>query len=238
MKLFYSLFFLLLPALSFSDHGLHKDMLVLCDTVSESLRVSYAPKEWKEKLFHFDFEKELEKLRKDIESQPEISLKDFQARMQQFFFLLQDYHCTIRFHKTERASLPFDVQASDERKYYVCHIDRKKLGEENSPLEIGDELLSFDGRPIDEIVQELKAKLNENVAPSAYENNPTEQAFAQSYLTRRHASRNVSLSIPQGSVDLSFAKKEGKILQLELPWEYFEESIPSTFVTKSPEKAA
>lgn len=186
--------------------------------------VAYAPKEWKEKHFGWSLDTEIAKLKTRIAADDAPTVKDFQRELATFFNSMKDYHTSITFNRTEKATLPFDVLALDGH-YYLAWIDRDKLPANSFPFNPGDELLTLDGRPTAEVVAELR-----NFDAAA--NPETNEIVAARLLTRRYA--KFGMPVPQGRVSLGIARTgSDRAVAHQLIWDYEPEKITDPVTPES-----
>ncbi|MCX5796220.1 MAG: protease-like activity factor CPAF [Elusimicrobia bacterium] len=176
----------------------------------------YAPIEWKKEQFKLDLKREYDKAKAAILANPDISTREFQDLLASLVASMRDYHVSISFDSTERARLPFLVTGA-EGKYFLAYIDREQLPEANFPFQLGDEVVTFDGKPTGEAVQQLAARLGGNTAG-------TDLRLAELFLTNRRRSRGDQ--VPQGDVTFSIRGQDGKVVKARMAWDYTPELVP------------
>lgn len=183
------------------------------DFMAYVYRTTYAPSEWKQQFDSWDVEAEYQKAVDQINANPNMSVKEARKILMEFVYSMRDYHVSIRFDSTEEAKLPFAVRGAEGR-FFIVEIDRTKLGYNVFPFNVGDEVISFNDKPVAEVVNSLKI----------YEKNvdETDQALAELALTRRRASRG--FDVPRGTVNIGI-KKAGKVVTRQLIWNYTPEKI-------------
>lgn len=194
---------------------LQRDKKLSLDFINETLRIMYAPAQWKSDSFGWDREKEYEKLIYLLETTPHMEITEFRKKLHSFVQTTRDYHTNIHFHSTEYATLPFHVRTAEGRVFISSvRADISPL----IPLHVGDELLSFDGKPVFEVLQTL---IDEAMNGGSKE---TDLALAAMMLTRRRGS--TAIHVPQGSVKIEINSKaaQGKATYL-VPWDYHKEQI-------------
>ncbi len=106
-------------------------------------------------------------------------MNDYRKIATNFLRSTHDYHVSVYFHTTEKATLPFAVVGAQGR-YFIMYIDRTKLSETQFPFAVGDEILEFGGKKVADAVAEVKQEL-------AWSVDETDEALAQYHLTRRSA---------------------------------------------------
>jgi hypothetical protein len=112
---------------------------------------NYAPYEWKRDVQGFD----LLRLTKWLQRVHHSDDLDFQEALIEYVASLNDAHDTIAFPTTFSASLPLTLDIYDG-KVLIDSINRTRLPQAEYPFVIGDELVSFDGRPVMDVVRSLR----------------------------------------------------------------------------------
>lgn len=185
--------------------------------IKKALLVGYAPLEWKKEYTGWAVDQEFEKSKQLILDTPHISIKDFQVILKNFIASTKDYHADVVFYSTEAASLPFGVKGVDGR-YFIDWIDPLQMPYYFYEIQVGDELVSFDERPVEDVINELKKIGNKNSNPF------TDQALAEIKLTNREGQQGDR--VPRGAISItvrSAAKNER--LSYQLVWNYTPEKI-------------
>lgn len=191
------------------DHQKNK-MLGCLEVIKHTLDVEYAPTEWKGGHFNWNLEAAYQDARDQIQS-TKLTTKQFRGVLKDFVETTQDHHVSITFLSTERATLPFSVR-SVNGKYFITWIDKDKLGPDFH-LTTGDELVKFDGHPVEEEIQKIKSKA------SFLGNSKPDQALTELNLTKRIGARGDS--VPCGDVMITVrSKADGKLRKLQFLWEY------------------
>lgn len=195
-----------------------KQMLQDLDFITHLFHVSYAPFQWKVDHFGWDLATEKEQARSFISNHPLVSLKDFQNLIKKLCLATKDYHVTPQFYSTAWATLPFRIQSSQGR-YFISEIDISETALlDHFPLSVGDEILTFGGRPIQEVAE---AFMQDEIG---YNYIGTDQALTEFYLTHRIGS--YGHEVPKGTIELTFSKPSSKIpLRTSLKWDYHTEKV-------------
>ncbi|MCB1148749.1 MAG: protease-like activity factor CPAF, partial [Chlamydiia bacterium] len=184
----------------------------------------YAPVQWKKELRDWSLDEEIALLQEKIDG-GSLSVKQFQQEVARFFHRLDDYHCSVLFFSTEASSLPFLVKKV-EGEYHITYIDESKLDTKTFDIAVGDRLISFDGRAVDETVKEL-IRVPDGASPL------TEQSLAELTLTNRRGSK--AHICPKGPIRITVEKQEsGKRNSYELVWSYSPELIQNPLVKMGP----
>ena len=215
--MFKNVMFIMALTLSFQVSAateLQKKMVQFIDSVAGVYDSMYAPALWKKEFSSWSLDSEVDKAKKQILAKENISLSEYHKIINQFILSMKDFHVSVRFHATEKSTLPFMVRGTEER-YFLVYIDRKKLPKDNFPLEIGDEVISMNDKPVKDIISEIKSTYGENTEV-------TDQALAEMSLTSRSASK--SDTVPSGPVKITF-KKDDKLVSHQLIWEYEKEHV-------------
>lgn len=222
MRLLLVIFTCLVGSLSLhaSDEILKHRMIADLDIIKNTFEVMYAPNEWKKKFSSWDLEQQADIAKNKILSADHISIKDYQRIVRNFLASTRDYHVAPYFHSTEFSYLPFRIQSVDDR-YFVTSVNTRSPLYKSIPLQVGDEILSFDGKPIHQAVTEFK--LSEFGNPESL----TDAALAEGFFTAR--SGIMGHIVPKGKVKISVKQKLSKDVKMFQPsWEYHDEKIVST----------
>lgn len=200
---------------------------VQADTLSNALvenltamksiyRAEYAPAAWKKTYANYDLDQSFQQAVNAANAKTDLTQADAREILKNFIYAMKDYHTSISFISTEAATLPFTVKGAEDR-FFIAYIDRSKLSEASFPFHVGDELVSFGGKPALDAVMEVQTQTTENVPA-------TDRALAELSLTSRRAARG--LKVPQGPVMLGIkAKGSEKVANIQLMWEYTAEQI-------------
>lgn len=200
-----------------SDSLTKRRVLSDLDSIHNIFEVKYAPLKWKGEYANWDLDQAIQEAKDKIENIPNPNLKECQVIVRDFFNSTRDYHVGVRFYSTESASLPFLVKGAQNR-YFICDIDRSQVSSSKFPFDIGDEILTFGGRPVHDVVDELRRV---EFGSNTYE---TDFALAEMLLTNRHGA--MGNHIPQGSIALTGKKKDSdKVISVTLKWDYVPEKI-------------
>lgn len=183
-------------------------------TVRQAFDTQYAPMEWKQVYADWNLEEQMELAKFKILSKNNITVKDYQQVLKEFFHSTRDYHVGVYFYSTEAASLPFAIVGAENR-YFVRWVDYSCP----IPLNEGDEIVSYKGVPMHDLITEIK--LRELGNPESL----TDQAFAEYYFSLRIGA--LGHKIPKGEVTIGVIHKGSKeevIYPIE--WNY----IPDIYV--------
>jgi len=112
---------------------------------------NYGPYEWKRDVQGFDLLRLTPWLQR-IQHSDDL---DFQEALIEYVASLNDAHDTIVFPTTFSASLPMSVDIYDG-KVLIDGINRTLLPVAQFPFVIGDELVSLDGRPVQELIESFR----------------------------------------------------------------------------------
>lgn len=195
-------------------------MLNDLEFINHLFHVSYAPFQWKIDQFQWDLENEINTAKQTILNDPSFSLKRFQNIIKILCQNTKDYHVVPQFYSTARASLPFRMQSAAGR-YFISEIDFFETSIfDRFPFSIGDEILTFDGQPIQEIAKKfMKEEIGSN-------DNGTDQALTEFYLT--HRGGIYGHEIPKGKIEITYRKPSSqKLRRTTLKWDYHPELVTS-----------
>lgn len=205
------------PSQSESLNVTQATMLQTLQQIMTVFAQDYAPFEWKVESEKLDLKQEIARAKGVIESSPDISTIQFQDLLVDIINALRDFHTSITFYSTEEATLPFQIMEAGGR-FFISFVDRTKISKESFPfLEVGTEVVEFDGRPISEVVRGL--------IPERYlMPTPTEWRLAGFRLCYR--ARSAGMRVPQGEVKLTFKSRDGKLVSYPFFWQYTPEYVP------------
>lgn len=213
---------LLVPLLSFQMvfgplcAQIQDNMANQLDAIKEIFDAQYAAKEWKEQYFGFNLEKAFDDAKAAVFAKDNITIAEFQNILRDCLNGMRDYHVSPLFYSTECSILPFGVRSVDG-KFIITYVDEDRLSRKVFPINVGDELVSFDGRPPQEVVEHIMNELPRS-------NPETDQALAETFLTWR--ARGFGLTVGKGPVYVSIKPANSeRIKTYQLVWVYYPESI-------------
>lgn len=175
----------------------------------------YAPAGWKKQEYGWTMQAAYNTAINDLSTKGDLTAKEYRNIILNMVGSTKDYHVSAQFHTTESASLPFQIGGTQGR-YFVTYIDQDKVNKQTFPVNIGDEIVSFGGRPVVDVLTELKASVRGGV-------DSTDWRLAELFLTRRSA--RMGVDVPQGPIDVVFKKKDGTVMKRQLAWAYNPETI-------------
>ena len=128
------------------------------------------------------------------------------------------------FFSTENSYLPFTVKGAEGR-YFISYIDRDELPYKKFTFDIGDEIIQFDDRPIDDVVKEVELiECNNDGTLTGYSTDHTDQSFATEITLCNRC--NEYYPMPRGSVDIIVRSKHSlKDRKYQLMWHHNKEDI-------------
>lgn len=218
MTLLFTALAILVTATDAQAATLQDDVDTMLGTMKTVYSAYYAPADWKKTYAGYDLEKAYNDALLQASSKTnKLTLQQSRVIFKDFIYAMKDYHTSITFTSTETASLPLTVRGAEGR-LFIVGIDRSKLSETAFPFDLGDELLTIDGKPANQIVDELQNYFAVN-APA------TDRATAEIRLFRRSASKGFT-QIPQGPVTLGLRRAgETNVSTVQLIWDYTPEMI-------------
>jgi hypothetical protein len=179
-------------------------------------RSEYAPADWKRKFINYDLDTAFQQALDAVNASPNLTQAESREILKDFIYKMKDYHVSISFVATEAANLPIVVKGAEDR-FFLAYIDRTKLPESSFPYHIGDELISFDGKPALQAVTEVQAEIPANIIE-------TDRAIAEKNLTNRSAAKG--LIIPKGPISLGI-KPQGTdhVFNTQIMWDHTPEKV-------------
>src|SRR5678815_2896296 len=121
------------------------------DQLASFYAKNYAPYEWKRDVFGVDLLR-LNQWLRDVHKADDL---DFQEALIDYVASLNDAHDYIAFPTTFSASLGLSVDIYDG-KVLIDAINRAALPIGQFPFVIGDELVSIDGRPVQDVIASFR----------------------------------------------------------------------------------
>lgn len=157
--------------------------------IHEFFRIRYAPAEYKAASIGASIDTLRDNVIAGIKAKPEMSDSEYHALLSsQFFQKLEDFHVSVRFSSTRADALPFMIVPAADGRFVVGHTARaargpgaglsqalagigfhRMLGDAaaTTGLKKGDEVLSWNGRPIGEVVNEMREQLGMGTSETA-----------------------------------------------------------------------
>lgn len=200
---------LLLFAKTNPQQKLKQKMVEHLDFIKGIFETQYAPIEWKKSHLQWDLDERIADIKRKIVAKKHISIKDFQRLLMQFFNSTSDHHTKIFFYSTAAAILPFRIQSAEGRYFITWIMPSNTKNSSKLPLEVGDEVLFFDGKPIQKVMQELRKEEFGDVK--------TDQRLDELMLTTRLGA--LGQSVPEGTVEITIKElANGKVNSYHIPW--------------------
>jgi hypothetical protein len=209
---------LLIPTMGVSSlekakpQSIKNKMIHELDIIKNTFDVKYAPAEWKKQFMNWDLEEQIALAKIQVESCPNIGLKEFRQILQDFFNSTQDYHVGVQFYLTAASQLPFRVQSA-QGKYYIVWVDKQLAAAE---IGVGDQLLKFNDQPVEQIVTDLKRFKGVE--------SKSDQALAEMVLTMRLGM--LGHETPSGKATITVKHRtSGEIKTHQLTWDHTPEEL-------------
>ncbi len=203
------------------DRSAKDKMLSDLDVIHNAFEVGYAPKEWKQSYAGWNLDVEILKAKEKIQTTPIMTPKIYQHIIRNFFNSTKDYHVSVTFWSTESATLPFLIKEVNG-KYFISHIDSEKLSPSIFSIHVGDELISFDGVPIDEAFQMFLKNEVRNATEA------TDRGYAEFFFTHRLGT--AGHVVPRGPVMVGIKSIfSEKVKNHQLIWTYAPEKITNHY---------
>ncbi len=212
-----TLFLLLIVSCGLCAVPVKHRMLSELEFIKGVFEMKYAPLKWKAEYAGFNLDHSVGMAVAEVEAMQKPSISEYHRILKRLFNSAKDYHVGINFYATESASLPFTVKGAEGR-YFFVDIERNALPFSKFPFGIGDELVSFGGKPIGKVIEELKEReFGKNTEE-------TDQALAELMLTFRLA-ENGDI-VPKGSVQIEALRQgEKNPRSVVLNWNYIPEKV-------------
>ena len=192
------------------------EMLGNLEVLRHVFNAGYALKAWKKSFFKWNLHEEIKKV-KDKVRDNKLSVKEYQRAVRGFFYAARDYHVTVSFANTESASLPFVIKGAEGR-YFISKVTKPQTNFGLSLfIEVGDEVLTFNGESIVKVMQDLK---KQEGMESVF---LTDQSLTETTLTARKSARGHL--IPKGAVTVGIKKKTGQVINVPLQWSYTPQKV-------------
>ncbi len=206
MKRFFAIFLCLVSS---GFAALTKEQKVFDFTVlAQTFSANYGPYHWKVEALKYDamdlkpWLAKVEATRNDIE---------FLEVLVDYVASLKDGHASLAFYGTFRATLGFSTDLYDG-KVLIDSINRATQPLSRFPAQVGDELVSFDGQPVNAVIDQL-AKYQTVGNPRAT------RRLAANILTLRPQSLIPSAASVGDTVEIEVRRAEtGELEKYTLPW--------------------
>ncbi len=193
-----------------AETALQREMIDTTRAIFRTMSVAYAPREWKEEFqdVRWSAKEEREAIIKAIQDNHNITIKQFHKLLLNSLRKTHDYHVSLTIFTQEKATLPFLLKPAGNR-YFVVGVQEGL----NLPLEVGDEIITFGGRSVHKVVEDLIRKHSGNTKSL------TEKIRTTQHLTIRLASFGYDVS--KGKVVIGVKKKAAKNVQnISMVWNY------------------
>lgn len=211
---------LALPAAGYSQAlDVKAEIRAELDFVTRTFQAAYGPREWKKEHLGWSVLQEQQNTAAILENKSEVTVQDYRGIMKDFFRTTHDYHVYVGFHSTETARLPLQIMGA-AGKFFIVYIDRTQLDERSFPFRVGDEVVAFNGRPVADEVNEIRANQGMGVEG-------TDTRYAELLLTRRFGA--MAMNVPRGDllIDVKRVQPDGReqIISRMLTWKYTPEQV-------------
>lgn len=196
----------------------HQQMMKDLEFMTNIFHFTYGPAEWKAEHFGWNLSEEISKAKHSVMGNHSLTQKEFHQIVRNFCMTTKDYHVVPQFYSTELSTLPFNIQSA-EGKYFITFVDQKAyFNLEEFPLELGDQVLLIDGKPVEQVVEEFRQKeIGSN-------NRETDQALAELYLTTRLGCSGHE--VPKGDVKITYCKSfTDEPMVFSVSWDYHPEIL-------------
>jgi hypothetical protein len=196
------------PAAASAEIERRRQLLGLVEFLSELFSTRYAPITWKYIRHRFDLRVELASLSTYAEAGA--SDADFRRALYRFFRAPRDIHTSVWFEAPRAVWLGLHVRRTEDG-YRVAWIDRTVLPRDRVPIDVGDEVVTFDGAEIDSAVRRTVTETEWRSTPDF------EQAFGEWFLVFRTETEWGTVPEAGTEVELSLRRGEETIVA-RIPW--------------------
>ena len=187
------------------------------DAIAGVLEAGYAPSDWKEEHVGWTLDDKVADAKEKIAAMEPLTVKGYHQVLRDFFNAMEDYHVNVGFYSTERASLPFIVKGAEGR-YFIHAVDRSGISPNlQGFINQGDEILFFDGRPVHEVITELRDDSQRK------NRDDTDYGMAEFFLTHRVGAQGAD--VPRGPVNVVLRGRSGRAMRITMNWRYTPEMI-------------
>lgn len=202
-----------------SEERKKMEMIQDLEVIKHNFEAGYAPTQWKKDHNGWDLDKAFEISKNRVLATPQITTKQFQGIVRDFFNSMNDYHVDVLFHSTESASLPFTIKSIGQQAF-IQWVDSVRLPYSKYGIKAGDELLEFNEQPVMDALKELR------LGTDKFSNPQTDQSLADIKLTLRTGREGDC--VPNGAIVVKIkSAASGKINSYQLRWTYHPEYISS-----------
>lgn len=228
------------------DEKLKKELIQELEIAKYNLSIKYAPAEWKKHYLGWNPSEFVETIKSQLNKSRTFSgsdwnsknkgtsLKEYQKIIKRFFNTTLDYHVKPLFFSTESAFFPLKLKKVGSH-YYISGLDGtmslngddilfesdeidEKLFENLVKFEIGDEVLAFDGKPINQLIEEI---IDEELGG---DRTPTGYALAERMIFVRKG--RFGRDVPSGTFEMTLLlQNEETPVKCVLPWIHVKEWV-------------
>lgn len=196
-----------------------------------ALSFKYGPLDWKSEYLQWDADAAIEEAKSRMIEKTHLTMRDYQAIYRDFLGSLQDYHVRALFYSTEWSAFPIVVKSANNR-YFLTdftfdlnaspvlepdEFDVDKYLDDFEKLQLGDEIIAFNGVPIKEVIERLiDTELSGDHTQTGY-------ALAEKMLFVRYGL--FGHDIPVGEFTLTIQPPFGSQYDVLLPWIHVKEWV-------------
>lgn len=221
-----------------------KAMIQDLEVVKYQITSKYAPTEWKRQHLGWNLEDAFKDAKNRILNENAQTSKDYQNILSQFLKSARDYHVHLSLVSTSSSLFPITIKGIDGRYFITAFFELPNMewsfsdlmfeaepfdGEqmkkeiERTNIQAGDEILTFNGKPIREEIENIIDNFLDG------DRTPTGYALAERMLFLRKGSRGHET--PSGTFEITIRhNKEEDIHTLQLPWIHVAERINNELI--------
>ncbi len=195
-------------------------MLETLNQIHSLYMQQYAPLIWKDEQKPNQIEDQFRLIYHAIQDDPNMSKDQFRQYLFEFIHTTRDYHVQIEFFSTESSMLPITLR-SEEGRIFVVYIEPEVKDDPiYQDVEIGDEIIGWNGRPAIDVLNEIIAKIASN-------NPGTDRRIAEIKMTTRLKSHRSEIPVGDVIVDFKRSQEDGsKVFTKALTWKHIPEYVP------------
>lgn len=184
--------------------------------VAEAVQQYYGPIAWKQSMHNWTIQGALQQSMVKVEENPNLSIHKAREILLEFLCSIKDYHVSGIFYSTEGSTLPFSIKGA-KNKWFVTAIDRQQAPFSMVPLNIGDEIISFNHQPIAEVIEQKAQKMGGS-------NPSTNLCLAEQAVTSRSGS--LADFCPTEPAFIQFIDSSGNLREALIHWDYESDLLP------------
>jgi hypothetical protein len=227
---------------SAQEEAAKEQMLQELENVKYNFLIKYAPAEWKREFLGWSVEDAFEKAKVRLLSENLTTFRDYHKIFREFMSSPRDYHVGFQFYSTEGSFFPWSAKRVQGKYYvlpdFVLQINLEDVLFETdkltalydleslaAKLKIGDELIAFNGVPIQETIERI---IDEDLGG---DRSLTGYALAERMLFSYWGKSGREVPLDSFEVTL-LHRGERKAIVYRLPWFHIPEWVVNPLLSK------